>query len=341
MSRESTSSVGMGSRESRESVGSIGDSGDLKQLPRESQSQPASTMPLISIVLPTYNGARYLEESIESVCRQTFAAWELIVVDDASSDETPQIIAAYCARDPRICSVRHKTNRRLPAALNTGFAAARGALLSWTSDDNHYQPTALEELARVLAEQSNVDFVFADYAIIDDAGRTVRQVRAQEPLELLAGEATIPCFLYRRAVYEQLGGYAEDLFLAEDYDFWLRVLLSSHCMTNLHKPLYEYRRHERSLTDKHRGQTFAAAEGALLRNLPQLMASRPALRGQVYLFLASLAWWRGEWGRALGYTLRGARYAPGQLAAKGVAFVGRRLRRTAGGAEGEDGAGAE
>jgi glycosyltransferase involved in cell wall biosynthesis len=325
---------------SRESASSVGGIGDPEQLPSESQSQLAPATPLISIVLPTYNGARYLAESIESVCRQTYAAWELIVVDDASSDETPQIIAAFCARDPRIRSVRHETNRRLPAALNIGFAAARGALLSWTSDDNHYQPTALEELAGLLAERPDIDFVFADYAIIDDAGRTVRQVRAQEPHELLTGEATIPCFLYRRLVYEQLGGYAEDLFLAEDYDFWLRVLLSSHRMTNLHKPLYEYRRHERSLTDRHRGQTFAAAEGALMRNLPRLEVGSPALRGQVYLFLASLAWWRGERSRALGYTLRGARYAPGQLTAKGVAFIERRLWRTAGGAKDEKARGA-
>jgi glycosyltransferase involved in cell wall biosynthesis len=330
------SSAGMGSRESSGIAGSIKDTGDPQQLPSERQSQAADAPPLISIVLPTYNGARYLAEAIDSVCRQTYAAWELIIVDDASSDATPQIIAAYCARDQRIRSVRHETNRRLPAALNTGFAEARGTLLSWTSDDNHYQPTALEELARMLGERPDIDFVFADYAIMDDEGRTVRQVRAQEPQELLTGEATVPCFLYRRVVYEQLGGYAEDLFLAEDYDFWLRVLLSSHRMANLHKPLYEYRRHERSLTDQHRGQTFAAAEVALLRNLPRLEGGSSALRGQVYLFLASLAWWRGERSRALGYTLRGARYAPGQLAAKGVAFVERRLRRAAGGAEGGD-----
>jgi len=174
---------------------------------RQSETLPMSLAPaqpprqplLISIVLPTYNGARYLAESIESVLRQSYTAWELIVVDDASTDETPQMIATYRERDSRIRSLRHAVNRRLPAALNTGFAAARGELLSWTSDDNHYQPDALAELAGTLAERPDVDFVFADYAIIDDEGRTVREVVAQEPLRLLSGEATIPCFLYRRA----------------------------------------------------------------------------------------------------------------------------------------------
>ncbi|HEV2459378.1 MAG TPA: glycosyltransferase, partial [Ktedonobacterales bacterium] len=81
-----------------------------------SETASASQLPLISIVLPVCNGARYLAESIESVRRQTYPTWELIVVDDASTDdETPQIIAEFCARDGRIRSMRHETNRRLPS----------------------------------------------------------------------------------------------------------------------------------------------------------------------------------------------------------------------------------
>jgi glycosyltransferase involved in cell wall biosynthesis len=218
-------------------------------------------------------------------------------------------------------------NQRLPRALNTGFAAARGTLLSWTSDDNHYQPNALAELAGVLSERPDVDFVYADYGVIDEDGKTVEHVRAQESLGLLYGHATIPCFLYRRTVYDHLGGYAEDLALAEDYDFWLQVLLSAHRITTLHQLLYEYRRHAASLTDRHHSGTFVAAERALLRHVPAVIAGHPELRGQIYLTLASFASWRGALHRSGWYALQAARYAPVQLASKSLAYAGRRLRR--------------
>src|SRR5438034_11794938 len=100
---------------------------------------------LITIVLPTHNGAKYLRESIESCLGQTYHNLELVVVDDASSDATPDVIAEYS--DPRLISVRHGQNRGLPEALNTGFAHSRGHYLTWTSDDNRYAPEARAEMA--------------------------------------------------------------------------------------------------------------------------------------------------------------------------------------------------
>src|SRR6516162_6752271 len=106
----------------------------------------ATSLPLISIVLPTFNGARYLREAIESCLHQSYPNWELILVDDASTDETPSIIADYLARDRRVTSLRNPVNRKLPGSLNAGFAQARGELLTWTSDDNCYRPHALNEM---------------------------------------------------------------------------------------------------------------------------------------------------------------------------------------------------
>ncbi|HEY7975548.1 MAG TPA: glycosyltransferase family 2 protein, partial [Ktedonobacterales bacterium] len=105
-------------------------------------SQPAQA-PLISITLPVYNGARFLPESLASIVAQTYTNWELICVDDTSTDATPTVLAEWAARDARIHVIRHEVNKRLPGALNTGFAAARGELLTWTSDDNRYRPDAL------------------------------------------------------------------------------------------------------------------------------------------------------------------------------------------------------
>src|SRR6266508_190816 len=116
-------------------------------------------MTSVSIVLPTYNGSRYLEESIDSCLKQTFEDIELIIVDDCSTDDTPQIVARY--RDPRLRVIRHETNRKLPAALNTGFAASKGTYLTWTSDDNRYAPNAIEVMMQALETSPEIGLVYA------------------------------------------------------------------------------------------------------------------------------------------------------------------------------------
>src|ERR1039457_1713066 len=105
-----------------------------------------NTNSLVSVVLPTYNGSRYLDESIRSVVGQTYQNWELIIVDDASTDTTPQTIAEWIKSDSRIRSLRNDRNLKLSASLNKGFDISRGEFLTWTSDDNLYRATALQQM---------------------------------------------------------------------------------------------------------------------------------------------------------------------------------------------------
>src|SRR5260370_31743679 len=129
--------------------------------------------PLVSIVLPTYNGSRYLAESIQSCIDQTYLNWELIIVDDASTDDTPAIIDRYVSHDPRISSVRHDANRRIPGGLKTGFARSRGEYLTWTSDDNLYEPDALERMVRYLDAEPAMGMVHCDEKTMPQDGQTI------------------------------------------------------------------------------------------------------------------------------------------------------------------------
>src|SRR4051794_21032964 len=104
-------------------------------------------MPLVSIVLPTYNRAHLLKRSIETCLNQTLIDIELIVVNDCSTDNTKEIVEAYKAKDARICLITNEKNLRLPASLNKGFENAKGKYFTWTSDDNLYAPNALEVLS--------------------------------------------------------------------------------------------------------------------------------------------------------------------------------------------------
>lgn len=282
---------------------------------------------LVSIVLPVYNGERYLAESMQSCLNQTYQHWELIVVDDASTDATPEIVAAFASRDGRIRSVCHEKNTRLPGALNSGFARARGELLTWTSDDNRYHPDALAEMVSLLVTRPDVDYVYSDYDVIDADGHFVQTNEVASPLHLMQMYDGVACFLYRRCVYDRVGEYANDLFLAEDYDFFLRVLASGCVMHPLHKSLYDYRIHSHSLSDEQRGRTFAAAECALRRHLPEFRGAGAEVRGGLFLYLASLAAWRKDYIRACGYTVAALRFVPLRVLAKGGSFLRESLRR--------------
>jgi glycosyltransferase involved in cell wall biosynthesis len=263
-----------------------------------------TSCPLISIVLPTYNGTRYLRDAIESCVHQTYPNWELILVDDASTDDTPSIIAEHMARDGRITTLRNPVNRKLPGSLNVGFARARGEFLTWTSDDNCYRPEALSEMAAFLEANLSVDLVYADFTVIDDKGATTGEGWAGPVEELPLRNSIGACYLYRRAVYERLGGYDEDLFLVEDWDYWLRASTSFR-LARLPRDLYLYRCHKNSLTGTQLECARPAQERCLAKNLPRLTWLDRDLRATAYTNLVELAMKRRDrraaWSHVLGW----------------------------------------
>jgi glycosyltransferase involved in cell wall biosynthesis len=171
--------------------------------------------PCVSIVLPTYNGADYLDKAIRSCLRQTFSDFEFVVVVDGSVDGTDEILASF--NDPRI-EILRKANGGLPQALNTGFERARGRYWTWTSDDNLYESTALELMVAYLEERPGVPMVVADHRLIDSRGTVVGYCRR-----------SAACFLYRAEVARKVGEYRPAFPLVEDVDYWLRRRFLASC----------------------------------------------------------------------------------------------------------------
>jgi glycosyltransferase involved in cell wall biosynthesis len=223
----------------------------------------------ISVVLPTHNGAKFLDSAIDSVVAQTWKDWELLVVNDASTDGTAQKIEAWVEKDERIRAVPLDRNLGLPAALNAGFRLARGAHLTWTSDDNWYRPDALAKMLDALKAEPRSDVVFSGYTEVDENGAPRRELPARWRDDLVLGNRIGPCFLYRREVDATLGGYAEELTLAEDYDFWLRASRQFR-FRPLDESLYFYRVHANSLTARCGEAIEAASLHALERYLATL-----------------------------------------------------------------------
>lgn len=183
--------------------------------------------PTVSIVLPCYNGAGHLAQSIDSVIAQTFTDWELIIVNDCSKDNSLEIMQRYAEKDSRIKVVNNDVNLKLPASLNRGFSFAKGKYLTWTSHDNRMGETMLEEFVHYLDEHPEIGLVTANYAAFSlSTGQQLYEVSMDDPQGRLPHHNTVCyAFMYRREVLETVGGYDETLFLIEDYEYWVRIWL--------------------------------------------------------------------------------------------------------------------
>src|SRR5438876_6959478 len=135
---------------------------------------------LVWIALPTYNRAAMIRPAIESCLDQSYGNIEVLVVDDGSTDDTPDVVQQIAERDSRLRYLRQE-NAKLPAALNTGFRASQGEFLTWTSDDNAYEPEAIQVMVDHLRERPEVGLVYCDCQIVNSQGEFVRLSRREPP----------------------------------------------------------------------------------------------------------------------------------------------------------------
>lgn len=210
---------------------------------------PTRSAPVVSIVLPTYNQAHFLRFALDGIFHQTFQDFELIVVNDGSTDCTEEVLHKYQRKFP--FTVINQENQKLPAALNTGFRAVRGKYLTWTSSDNVMLPGMLASLVGALDQNPDVGLVYSDWQIINDMGACVKDIRTLDfdPLLLMRINYINACFLYRREVQEKIGFYNPDYYLVEDWEYWYRIS-EQYNMLRVPEVLYQYRVHSNSLTKK-------------------------------------------------------------------------------------------
>ena len=229
---------------------------------------------LISIVLPIYNGEKYMRQSIDSIIGQTYSNWELLIVDDGSTDRTAEIAMEYVQKDPRIQYHKNPQNMRLPRTLNRGFSIAKGAYLTWTSDDNYYYPTALERMYHAL-ESEKKHFAFASCDVINETGEIVEVIAVNDNSKkmIVGGNPVGACFLYSRIAYETIGEYDPEMVLVEDFDYWQRICMKYEPVC-ISEKLYAYRWHDGALTSTMKKDEFN-------RNLERMLIKNRSGFGKV------------------------------------------------------------
>ena len=217
----------------------------------------------VSIVLPIYNGADKVSESINSIISQSYSNWELIIVNDCSTDSTLEICTEFARKDQRIKVISNERNLKLPNTLNAGFKEATGYYYTWTSDDNMYKPNAIATLVKILEMNADASMVYSDYTNIDADGNVIGECKLLDPKYIVTGNVFGACFLYTADIANKVGEYDANLFLAEDYDYWIRIYRRGEVI-HITDNLYLYRRHAKSLTEMKKAsikeQTYRAVE---------------------------------------------------------------------------------
>lgn len=178
---------------------------------------------------------------------QSYSNIELIIVNDCSTDNTKEILEYYQQKDSRVLVVNNEVNLKLPSSLNEGFKRATGTYYSWTSDDNQYHREAIKTMVDALEKNREYDLVYCDHNIVDINGTFISASCKQEPDFLKYVNCIGACFLYRKSIAEKVGEYKKEYFLAEDYEYWLRIYLNGK-MKHIPQILYDYSIHESSLT---------------------------------------------------------------------------------------------
>lgn len=224
----------------------------------------------VSVVLPVYNGEKRVGKAIESVLSQTYKNLELVIVNDCSTDNTLDVLHEYASRDSRVLVYENESNQKLPRTLNNGFAHVTGEYLTWTSDDNAYKPKAIETMVNYLDNYSDTDMVYADFDIVSLDGTFIETKKVFEPDELRFCNAVGACFLYRRELAEAIGEYDPDLFLAEDYEYWIKAYLYGK-LYHIPEVLYEYGWHDKSLTVTKKMQVYHKTYEAKLKHFDGLL----------------------------------------------------------------------
>ena len=217
----------------------------------------ADNSPTVSVVMSLFNAQRYLREAVDSILAQTHRDFEFVIIDDGSTDSTPQILLSYT--DPRINVIRQE-NSGLAVALNRGIAASRGQYIARMDGDDRTDPRRLAKQLAFLEQHPAIGIVGTWADIIDADGNVLmRKKELVEPSAIRRTIATYNCFnhgtvMFRRDIFEKAGRYSTtfpESVPVEDYALWLRML--RHCEgANIPEYLYSWRQHSTSTSSSQR-----------------------------------------------------------------------------------------
>ena len=203
--------------------------------------------PLITIYITNHNYGRFISKSINSVLNQSFKKYELIIIDDGSTDNSIDIINKYCKKNKDIIFIK-QNKRGLVASNNIAINLAKGRYIVRLDADDWLKSDALKEMFKAIERNNKIAMVFPDYYEVDIYGRIIsRFVRHNfKKVNLKDQPAHGACSLIRLSILKKIGGYDEKFMCQDGYYIWMKLL--KYDVKNINKPLFYYRKHGSNLT---------------------------------------------------------------------------------------------
>lgn len=210
----------------------------------------------ISVVMAAYNAEKYLSEAMDSILAQTYGDFELIVIDDKSTDRSGQILQDYVRQDSRVVVLSNPENLGLTKSLNKGLAIAQGEYIARMDADDICVPDRFARQVEFLDQNPDYSFVSCIGRYIDEDGHeeqlrlfpeTNEQIYAMMPK---VDAVMHPGVMFRRADIAAIGNYCEDFRVVQDYDLWFRGMAAGYKFYNIQEPLVLFRRNDSYNTRK-------------------------------------------------------------------------------------------
>lgn len=275
--------------------------------------------PLVSVVVPVYNQGQYLDEAIQSLLAQTYQKIEIIVLDDGSTDTTPDVLRKYTGR----LHWESHQNMGQSRTLNKGWQLAKGELLSYLSGDDSLLPEAIATSVDYLARNLRAVLTYCDFNLIDPHSRTIRQVTAPDfNFQRMITDVICPPGpgpVFRRSAFERAGLWDAQYRQMPDYDYWLRLGLEGE-FVRIPRVLANFRVHESSQTFSKATEDRAEEPVRIIHGFfenPRVPADIMSLRAQAqslaYLVSAQLHVRSGRFRRGLRNIRAAIRLSPGSI----------------------------
>lgn len=251
-------------------------------------------MPKVSVIIPAYNALAYLPEAVDSVVKQTFTDFEVLIVDDGSSDGTVEWVSQI--KDSRVRLISQQ-NQGSSGARNTGITAAVGEYIALLDADDIWEPTKLQKQVRYLEENPSVGLVDTWTVLINQQGKSTGKVVVSYAdkddvwKQLVQFKPICPCDstpLIRRSCFETVGLFNRELPFLEDLDMWIR-LASQYRFAVIKEPLVRYRQHPGSKSTNCQGtlEAFRTIIENAFESVPaELLPLREKGYGRINLYLA-------------------------------------------------------
>jgi len=243
----------------------------------------------VTIYMPCFNYGKYIEKAIESVINQTLSDWELLIINDGSTDNTSIILERF--KKHKKIRIIDQENKGLTVTNNIALRLSNGKYIMRLDPDDYLDENALIVMTSTLDTKQDIGLVYPDYYHVNENGdiiELVRREKIEEEVQILDLPAHGACTMFRKEVLLQIGGYSEEFSCQDGYELWLRFI-QKYSPYNVNIPLFYYRKHNESLTNNTENilKTRRKIKRQFVKNklngkIPKVLGIIPAVGNSIY-----------------------------------------------------------